>query len=907
MNVVLVVLIVALVLFIILRKASLALRSRAKGQAEKREAERLEIEHTVQFIEKHMDQILEANMKAESLLDRRTGYFAEFSLKDWKRKYDALAKDVSKRAVSLRWLPDELRNTVSQFQDWSNKLSSLRKTFNESFVKEELVKYSAFFDSIEGRSLDQQQREAIIKDEDSNLVIAGAGSGKTTTIIGKVQYVMGRYHVTPDNILLISFTNKSAYTLSSRIGNNKVEAKTFHKFGKDVIALVEGKQPSVYDQQQFRPFIKREFEKLSANARYLSKLTSFFTQYMKEPKTQFHFDNQGEYIQYLKDQNFRTYKKLSFGFDGRVTYRQEIVKSVEECCIANFLLFNRVEYKYEQQYEINTATLEKSPYKPDFSIYSEGRRIYLEHFAVAKNGDVPRFFAGPSISYEQAKAKYWEKIEWARNLHKTHQTVLLESYSYEMAEQKLEKELKRKLEEAGVKLMPMTDQERWELIKDSAIEEVDDITALFQTFIILMKSNNVDIAALRLRIKKLPKGFEQERNETFLELVGPLYEHYQQHLQAKGEIDFSDMINLAGNYIMERKFNGVFRYVIIDEFQDLSIGRYKLLEAIKSVNPACKFFCVGDDWQSIYRFAGSDIALFREFERYFGTTEKSKIETTYRYCEPLISVSGNFIMRNPSQSPKKLIAAGTTSTSCSIKYSVSNNHNDTIALSSIFDELVNEGSTQKEIMVLGRYGFDINRVVDTDKLRIIVRERSGYDGALLRERKFNPEKWSQIKENEQIIIQYTTTVERQSMIIEAEFMTVHRAKGLEADIVIIINCNSGKHGFPSGMSDDRVLNLLLSDADQFENGEERRLFYVAMTRAKSKVFFVSDAGYKSKFISELEVSSDNSQIEKCPRCKTADVLLRKEGIARNGNKYRFYGCSNFLYGCNFTESRFENS
>ncbi|MEB0277190.1 3'-5' exonuclease [Mucilaginibacter sp. 10B2] len=135
--------------------------------------------------------------------------------------------------------------------------------------------------------------------------------------------------------------------------------------------------------------------------------------------------------------------------------------------------------------------------------------------------------------------------------------------------------------------------------------------------------------------------------------------------------------------------------------------------------------------------------------------------------------------------------------------------------------------------------------------------------------------------------------------MKAQFLTVHKAKGLEADIVIIINCNSGKHGFPSEMSDDMVLNLLLSEADQFENGEERRLFYVAMTRAKEKVIFIADSSYKSKFIAELEAESGDSQIKKCPRCKVADLKL-KSGIT-NGKKWGFYSCTNYIYGCDYQQ------
>lgn len=133
---------------------------------------------------------------------------------------------------------------------------------------------------------------------------------------------------------------------------------------------------------------------------------------------------------------------------------------------------------------------------------------------------------------------------------------------------------------------------------------------------------------------------------------------------------------------------------------------------------------------------------------------------------------------------------------------------------------------------------------------------------------------------------------------------MHKSKGLEADIVILLNCNAGRYGFPAGLSDDAVLNLLLSEADQYENGEERGLFYVAMTRARHAVYFIADAFRKSKFVLEIEMNRQSHTKSKCPRCKTADVVLRKEGIAKNGSPFRYYGCANYRYGCDYSKTVF---
>lgn len=836
------------------------------------------------FYKSKLDDIKNAVTKFSKFLDTRTGYFTNYQLTNWKNQQTNLFNELKGKPFEFIQLSADEVKSIKSFNDYFNNASKLRNDYNKVFVTEELKRYSSFFDSIEGRKLDKQQRTAVVTDEDNNIVIAGAGSGKTTTIVGKVNYVIDRYKVAPHEILLISFTNKSASTLAGRIDIEGVEAKTFHKFGKDIIAECEGRQPSIFDENQFKPLLTKYFTELLKNESYLKRVTEYFTDFLKPEKSQFEFENQGDYIQYIKDQNFRTYKLKEVPTRGRTTYKMEVVKSIEECKIANFLLFNGVDYEYEFPYEFDTASETFRQYKPDFTIKQNGRKVYLEHFAVARNGNVPKFFAKEGETQEQAKNRYWEKINWAREQHETNETTLVETFSYEMSEGILFDNLTQHLNEAGITLRPKSPEEIWQIINNAAKDEVNSFITLFGTFITLMKSNNYSINDVITKNRQTTDAFSKQRNSLFIDIIKPIYERYENYLTDRGEIDFSDMINKASKFIINGKHKRKFSYVIIDEFQDISIGRYQLVKAIKTNNPSCKLFSVGDDWQSIYRFSGSDIALFKEFESYFGFTVKSKIETTYRFHKPLINLSSDFIQKNPNQAKKELNGTSNTkSTNYKIQYSVSENQDDTIAVQNIFNQLLTTTNDieEKEIYILGRYSFDIDRLKN--------------EGGVFRID----------KENETISYSMKTE-EGEVKRLKAQFMTVHRAKGLEADIIIVLNCNSGKHGFPSEMSDDQVLNLLLSEADQFENGEERRLFYVAMTRAKENVFFVADSSFKSKFIAELEIESGQSPNKKCPTCKSADVVLRKTGTARNGNTYKFYGCSNYLYGCDFTTTEFEN-
>ncbi len=876
------------VVFVVLYSCGIAIYywyTHDRGKRRKLEAQKArENEETRQkmlaFLRSKSSQLQEAMNQFSRYTDVQTGYFANYQLTTWKDTNAALFDDIKDQTLSELGLSSEELKTVAEFKNDYASAEAIRVEFNKRFVEQELDAFGPYFDThIEGKPFDLQQRTAIVTDEDNNLVIAGAGTGKTTTILGKVSYVVDRYTTPPSEILLISFTNKSASDLTKRMNVRGVEAKTFHKFGKDVITQVEGRAPSVFDEDRFQSLVIRFFKELMEDSEYLAQVVRFFRDYLKRPRSAFEFQNQGEYIQYLKDQNFKTYKQKEVRAKGRTTYKMEAVKSVEECQIANYLLFNNVDYEYELPYGFDVSSPGYGAYKPDFTIRQNGRTVYLEHLALDRKGNVPPFFPREGETYQAAKARYCEKIDWARQTHQSHGTQLIETYSYEMSEDILFDNLAQRLKDAGIALKPKPPAGVWGIILESGQDEVDGFLTLIQTFITLMKSNTYSFADVVQRNAQIQDSFEKERNALLIAIIEPIYECYERFLAEHHEIDFSDMINRAAAYISEGKHPQRYRYVVIDEFQDISVGRYQLVKAIKDRSPDCKLFCVGDDWQSIYRFTGSDIALFREFEKFFGCTVKSKIETTHRFHEPLIKLSSDFILKNPNQERKALNGMSGTvprSTDYKIVYSDSDEQDDTLALKQVFDEVISSTSNlgKKRICVLGRYSFDIERLE-------------------------NPRGPFQVDQRTGVICYAAAPHNGIQATIEAQYLTAHKAKGLEDDIVIISNCNSGKYGFPSGMSDDPALNLLLSETDQFENGEERRLFYVAMTLAREKVYFITDRLHKSKFIMELEAQSGNTGLKKCPRCKTAD-LVRRRGT-RNGQSWDFYGCSNYLYGCDYRE------
>lgn len=249
-----------------------------------------------------------------------------------------------------------------------------------------------------------------------------------------------------------------------------------------------------------------------------------------------------------------------------------------------------------------------------------------------------------------ASQTYLEGMKWKRELHRQNGTRMIEVYAYEKFEEQLLPNLEEKLKKAGVIFTPLSPEEMWRAIGDGNNQNLDRVAELFGTVITLIKSNNCTLPDVRERNRKL---YKLPSIDAVLDLIEPIYHNYQAELCQKGEVDFNDMINLAAEYVQTSRYIHAYRYVIVDEYQDISQSRYRLLAVMRQQRDY-RLFCMGDDWQSIYRFSGSDIGFILNFEKYWGASEISRIETTYRFPQSLIAVSSSFIMKNPEQKEKRL-------------------------------------------------------------------------------------------------------------------------------------------------------------------------------------------------------------------------------------------------------------
>ena len=718
--------------------------------------------------------------------------------------YTEFFHEVNSLLKSLEAFHIEPSETISKFTRDFENIHSLAKRHNEQAIQDTLATHKDFFDHCLKYPLDKQQRRSIVSEEDNCLVVSSAGSGKTSSIVGKVRYLIDIKHINPQNILLISYTNKAAAELTERMDIAGLRGYTFHKLAIDIIGKATGQKPSICDNTDAL-FVKI-YHKLLEDEDFKKSIVEYFVDYQAQETDWEHRKN--ERRQQLSELKEVRLKAQFPDMDGKTIY----VRSEQEQKICFALSSLGVKFRYEEPYEHPLADEMHSQYKPDFSIYFEQdgktKRIYLEHFGVDEHGLVPTWFAkDKGITYEEANQKYNDGITWKKAAHEKFGTILLTTSSADFHYSDIRHTLKASLEKAGVPVQEKTDAELYDMVLPPNSKQEKAFIRLVVTFVTLIKSSCKSIK----EVLKQAKNVGDERSLFIIKnIFQPVYERYIEELKNSNQIDFTDAI-LQATEICRSSHPVKYEYIIVDEFQDISVDRYNFLKVLREGNPPAKLYCVGDDWQSIYRFSGSDMALFNQFSDYFGSTEINRIETTYRFGEPLVSLSSQFIQRNKAQL-KKDIHPFNPQTKTELQFCAYERRDYCNAIG----QLVASIPADKSIFLLGRYSFD------------------DYYLSFL---------YKSVKEGNRF---YYFIDGR-----KIEFLTVHKSKGLEADYVIILQCNKDTYGFPSMVSDDPVLDYVLTKSDQYPYGEERRLFYVAITRAKIKTYVLYDRRFPSVFVDEF--------------------------------------------------------
>ncbi|WP_254429231.1 UvrD-helicase domain-containing protein [Ruegeria sp. HKCCD7221] len=714
-----------------------------------------------------------------------------------------LAKNLDQRLLSR--LPDgsideSSRTEVETIQAFIRDARQRRVAAISNFEEKQLVEWSEFFDTFESNPLTPEQRKSIIADEDATLVLAGAGSGKTSVITAKAGYLLKSGTRKPEEVLLLAFARDAAKEMSERIEEKcgeQLEARTFHSLAYDIIGAVEGSKPALAahatDDKAYLALIRDILRALVQTATEVSKaIVGWFSYTRLEDKSEWDFKKKHDYYTYIEKADLRT-------------LQGEQVKSFEELMIANWLFENGIEYEYEPNYEHKVSEGGFRDYCPDFKLTKSG--VYIEHFGVRRKQAADgtyQFTTAPFVDQEE----YLESMEWKRGVHEEHETTLIETYSYERQEGRLLEALAEKVAEYE-ELAPRSPETLFDRVVE--LKQADSFVQLVGTFLRHYKGGGYHVHECSEKAERLKLG---RRSKAFLTIFEPVYQEYQRRLD--GRIDFEDMILRASEYAESGKYVSPFRHILVDEFQDISRSRGRLVKALKAQHADARIFAVGDDWQSIYRFAGSDINLMRHFGEEFGGVFDGEtgvhrtvdLGRTFRSVDQIAHAAKRFVLKNPAQLTKTVIPAGVADAPA-LRVVSTFRHNADLKLTQVLGSIPQNLDSEKKttVLLLGRY----RHLAPT-----------GLAG-----------------------------LRRDFPRLDITFKTIHSSKGLEADHVIVLNLFRGRTGFPSEIVDDPLLNMVSPDAEPFENAEERRVMYVALTRARQTVTLMSSASMQSAFVTEL--------------------------------------------------------
>lgn len=671
-----------------------------------------------------------------------------------------------------------------------------RRIHNEHYLATAAPAIAQRMKETAGMTLTTEQARAATTDEPNVKVAAAAGSGKTAVITAKTLHLTEDLKIPEQNVLLLAYNRDAAKEMNQRLRQlgNHAKAYTFHSFAMKIVAAAHRATPDIppiaSDDKARTVFFEQKIKELAKQNPTGPKVIELLDHFGVQEHSVFEFPSESAYVKHVKECQLRT-------MNG------ELVKSYEELTIANWLAKHSIPYEYEKKYPATTADVARRQYKPDF--YLTEWDTWLEHFALDQKGKPPHGWDG-----------YAEGVTWKRKIHQQQGTRLLESYSWETQKGILESQLARKITELGAGPLQPISQEQ--LLK--RLDQLGRVTQTAETMRKFDDAARSDHTSHQEMLKKANQG--NWRELLFLEVYRMLAQAYEQELAQQNGLDFNSLISQATEAVRNGTHQNPYSHILIDEFQDISYNRMLLLQALKQAGAA--IYAVGDDWQSIYRFAGSRVDIFNRPRTFLGYTENATLTQTFRSNRGITEPAHHFITKNPAQSQRSILPNKTVPDH---GITVIYEDNQKEGIKKAIEEIQARGAHKKQILVLGRYRHTKADLPDQN----------------------------------------------------LQFSTVHAAKGQEADYAIIADLKDGAYGFPSQIQDDPVFRLARTpqpEDQHTEHAEERRLFYVALTRAKAGAYLIASKQNPSPFVREItrenpEIRTIGTAEKICPLCQAGTM------------------------------------
>lgn len=780
----------------------------------------------------------ETKIRIEELINDRYSithtYFTYHKRVKFVEKCNSYLKDLKLFEEEKIVLSDEFCSFIDES---IQKITSIKDVFenynNSDFIEKRISRYDYLFKK-SSFPLDQSQKVAVVTDDTHNLVVAGAGSGKTEVLITRIAYLIERKPDTIDTerILVLAFQNKAAREVHDRLDSRfgfDTKIKTFHSLGREI--LMESYRdsgmdaPRIADETEQQQFVLTIFNEKTKDNMFQNEIVNYMKAYGDSEirKSKSDFDEKEQYYEYMRN---LTYTAL----DGTK------VKSEAEREILNFFVTHdlngkRVKVLYERPAEWMEYKKENGDThipKPDF--FFPDYNIYLEHWAIDEYGNVPEWFEGknPAKDYkegmEQKKKKFAEQEKYL--LVETSNKDYIQINFIEILKDRLLKALNEKNPGKNFEFTHIAYDKLVNRVWEECVVSVRYLPHHIGNFITIAKTYNLTPAEIEQRIKN---EFWSPKQIEFANIALNVYSSYENRLRAENKIDFSDMINLAVKNLKQNGslYKNRFDHILVDEYQDISQQRYELIKSLIEKNDGCKLFCVGDDWQSIMAFSGSNLDFFVHFDQYFDHPAVTYLTVNYRSCKSIVDTGAEIIKHNgDAQLKKDAIAQNNSIKPIRVYISIHNSHfvNDyytQIAQHCVItiNGYLQKGYQEEDIMILSRIA---NSPIMKKKLQEYSKT---YDVPISFENRLNK---------------------------KIRFMSVHASKGLQARVVFLLNVVDGLYGFPCRKENPDIFEPATRGRKKDREEEERRLFYVAVTRSKEDLIIYSQIDSQSKFLGEIE-------------------------------------------------------
>lgn len=723
-----------------------------------------------------------------------------------------------------------------------------------------------------GMRLDDHQILACARPDRNRLIRARAGSGKTRTLAAFAALAIADEELAPDQVLTLAFNTKAAREIGDRIRSAAGlpayrNARTFHSLAhtlvssavRELIGNQSGSSdPSTQLQSQYVERVLYNVLSDTQNQDFRDSLYEFFRKEIED------VERLGSHLH--GDPYFAFRRAME-----HCTLAGKNVKSSGEKFIADFLFEHGISYEYERMYSWDNADrLDGTAYRPDFTLFVESQPVILEHWAIDPDDPAAQV---PDWWHETTTEGYRRQIDDKRDYWRQRGIRLLETHTGMLREgrEAFEAQLKELLERASTRCVKRDRQELVEAIARSR-PAISRMAKLFVGFISRAKKRGWSVEQVRHEVGKYADA--EPRNRIFHELAVRAYAEYEALLHVEDKWDFDDLLLAAIDAVKQQGASariglnhnrdsiavGDLRWILIDEFQDFSELYYRLINAIRAANPKVRIVAVGDDWQAINGFAGAQLTFFEHFADCFDGGRVAAITTNYRSDMHIVE-AGNGIMQGlgePALVDSSKRGAGSVDAWDIKRVWVGNDDGDQCYL----DAATKPESTPDSPKI----NFDLAKtlkacgdfVIDSvyqrgdkrwiPKVLLLSRTNHAYHLSLHEFERRLRKALEQHPALVDVANRWAISPGDHGDEPLVQVMTAHGAKGKEADTVIILQATD--HNFPKVHADNQLFGPFGVTASDTLT-EERRLFYVAVTRAEHRLLVLTESGKESLYLGAL--------------------------------------------------------